>query len=190
MKLFSSKSRFVLILFFYTVFGSHVHIFAQSSYVDSGFNGAMLSAGIAIDRNGISNASALLGNSIGGFLDLGVVLKSGSSTWRKSSAQDITISILYSTMVMKQDDVIPLSLQISGSYGFSSVTNKALEEIRAQKEGTGYSFSILLFRDFFFFPLVRFRIGAATNYEAYRFVTSLRYTPPPDEPTEYQFSLK
>ena len=159
---------------------------AQSSYVKYGNNGAMLSADISFTGDNILNISAILGSSIGGFLDFGVLYEVAFPEGHSINLREEILSINYGTMVMKQDNLAPVSIELAGTYGFSNVIDPSLDNARLQKQGTGFSFGAQIMRDFILHPIFSIRAATVLNYRSYKYTTSLNYVPAPDaDPTEY-----
>jgi hypothetical protein len=162
-----------------------VDVAAQSSHLPRGSNGSSFEAGIALDDWHFATAFGKLSYSIGGILDVGASLQYGFTSVSGVSAYDVRLGITYSSLALKQDESVPISARISGSYGFSKVGSSFLEENDLAKEGIGYDISLAIFRDFFFTPSFSFRIGARADFHSYSYTTDLIYTPPDTVVTQY-----
>ena len=180
------RKKALLIIIVSVFIISSFQLSAQSSHVRYGSNGAMLSSAISFNRDGILDLSAMLGSSIGGFLDFGVLYSVVFPKGHRINLREEIFSINYGTMVMKQDNLAPISIAVTGTYGFTNVIDYRLENDRLNKEGTGFSFSARLIRDFILNSIFTIRVAAILDYRSYKYTTSLNYVPLPDaEPDVY-----
>ena len=159
--------------------------FGQSSHLNRGANGAAFEGGVSLDNWHLAVAYGKLSYSIGGILDVGASLQYGFTSVSSVEAYDVRLGINYSTLALKQDDSVPISARISGSYGFSKVGSSFLDDNDLAKEGIGYDIGLALFRDFHFTPSFSFRIGIQADFHSYSYTTDLIYTPPDTVITQY-----
>ena len=159
--------------------------FGQSSHIKRGSNGSSIEIGIALDNWYLSDAFGTLSYSIGGILDVGAAIQYGFTSVGNVAASDVRLAINYSVLALKQDDAVPISARISGSYGFSKVDSTFLQENDLELEGIGYDIGIALFRDFYIVPTFAFRLGIRADFHSYNYTTSLSNTPPAAASTLY-----
>lgn len=160
-------------------------LYAQSSHIPRGVNGASFETGITLENWHLADAYGRLSYSIGGILDVGAGVQYGFTSVGGASAYDVRLAIHYSTIALKQDDSTPISARISGAYGFSKVGSAFLTDNDLEKEGIGYDIGLALYRDFYITPDFAVRMGARADFHSYSYTTSLIYTPPETQITQY-----
>ena len=179
-------SRVGLAIFFTAIsFLSTAGLSAQSSYIPRGLNGSSFVTGISLDNWHLRDVYAKLSYSIGGILDIGATVQYGFTSIGGASAYDVKMTIHYSTIALKQDESIPVSAKIGGSYGFSKMGSTFLQENDLEREGIGYDIGLSLFRDFYILSELALRFGIRSNFHSYNYTTDLIYTPPETLVTQY-----
>ena len=163
---------------------------AQSTYIPYGANGSVFSPAITLGSDEIQNVSMSLGSSIGGFLDIGVLYEVFYPNGHTRTTRDERFAINFGTMIMKQGDLAPISVEINGMYGFSNTIKKSFEKNRLQKKGIGYSLHLGVLRDFILHPILTIHISAVASYSFMKHTTDLNYVPDPSadpdaDPLEY-----
>jgi hypothetical protein len=178
----SSLTLFLLILI---VLLPSEGVSAQSSYLPRGLNGSSFEAGISLNNWHLREVFGKLSYSIGGVLDIGAAVQYGFTSIGGASAYDVKMALHYSSIALKQDESIPISAKITGSYGFSKMGSVFLEENDLEREGLGYDIGLSLFRDFNIVSKLAVRIGILSNFHSYSYTTDLIYTPPETVVTQY-----
>ena len=158
---------------------------AQSSYLPRGSNGSSFEAGISLNNWHLREVYGKLSYSIGGILDIGAAVQYGFTSIGGAAAYDVKMELHYSSIALKQDESIPISAKIAGSYGFSKMGSVFLQENDLEREGIGYDIGLSLFRDFNILAKLAVRIGILTNFHSYSYTTDLIYTPPETVVTQY-----
>lgn len=145
-----------LILFLLLFFSAEIA--AQSSLTKNGLNGAMFDGytSFKIDNdldndldNLLGGFGGRLGYSIGGILDVGAVFSLSYGEVESRGSSETNIGLRYGIMLLKQEDRVPVSLQINGEYGYSFVESDYFTEQnpQLQREGQGYDLKMSLYRD-------------------------------------------
>lgn len=143
---------------------------AQSSYTQSGLNGALFDAHTAFNIDDIVQSfGGQLGYSIGGILDVGMNFSMAYDEIEGQDSQETNIGIKYGIMLLKQEDLSPVSLELSGSYGYSFVDSKYYDNQDQQKEGQGYNLELYIFRDFSTGVSSGIRLGPFGSFRSYRY---------------------
>lgn len=143
---------------------------AQSSYTQSGLNGALFDAHTALDMDGIVQSfGGQLGYSIGGILDVGLNFSMSYDEIEGQDSQETNIGLKYGLMLLKQEDLSPVSLELGGSYGYSFVDSNYYENNDQQKEGQGYNIQLKLFRDFSTGDSSAIRFGPFGGFRNYKY---------------------
>ena len=134
----------LLLLFF------SAEISAQSSLTKNGLNGAMFDGYTSFDiDNIIGGFGGRLGYSIGGILDVGAVFSLSYGEVESGDSSETNIGLRYGIMLLKQEDRVPVSLQLEGEYGYSFVESEYFtdQSPQLQREGQGYDLKMRLYRD-------------------------------------------
>ncbi len=143
---------------------------AQSSYTKSGLNGALFDAHTAFNMDDIVQSfGGQLGYSIGGILDVGMNFSMTYDEVEGQDSQETNIGLKYGIMLLKQEDLSPVSLELSGSYGYSFVDSSYYDDLNRQKEGHGYKINLYLFHDFSSTSTAAFRMGPFAGFSSYRY---------------------
>lgn len=174
--------RMLFILCSFSILGLLVTypVVGQSNMVLRGLNGTVfdLYSGLEIDyRNWDSIAAEdLLGDvglrtgySIGGLLDVGAVFSLSYGEIEGQSSLETNISILYGVMLLKQDAFSPVSLELSGTYGYSLVESAYYRDADLQKKGFGYDLKCSLHLDTAPGGRLGMRFGVFGGYRAYQY---------------------
>ena len=152
---------------------------AQSAFLDKGKNGkgveirAGLSGlsfeefeGVSVDLVGIT-----AGYAIEGLIEMGLDLNTNLGSIQKTGEDIIDVALLLSVPVLIQDDRIPLSCRINGSYGRSGYFSDALENNGLSKNGTAVSIGADIYTRVQFIASTSFVIGVEGMYEFHTIVT-------------------
>src|SRR6056297_3761088 len=112
---------------------------AQSSFTKNGLNGAMFDAYTAFNIDNIlDNVGGQIGYSIGGILDVGMKFSVAYDEVEGKDSQETNIGLRYGIMLAKQEELSPVSAELTGNYGYSFIESKYYEDANQQKEGQGY----------------------------------------------------
>ena len=150
----------------------------QSAYLDNGVNGTGLTVDMAWNTSRLEGIGLSAGYSISGILDLGLALNVvydeielfiAEGETKTSDSREINGSILYNVYVIKQQDEVPLSLQIIGSYGLSRTSSELLEKQNVTRRGSGFTVGTILTRDFTIDPGWAVRLGLLVDYRSYQY---------------------
>jgi hypothetical protein len=145
---------------------------AQSSYTKSGLNGALFDAHTAFNMDDIVQSfGGQLGYSIGGILDVGLNFSMAYDEIEGQASQETNIGMKYGIMLLKQEDLSPVSLELSGSYGYSFVESDYYTDAdpERQKEGRGYQLKLHLLHDFATGNSSAIRLGPFAALRSYRY---------------------
>lgn len=182
------KKPLVLVLLVVLIFLLAAPLTAQSSYTQSGLNGALFDAHTAFNLDDIVQSfGGQLGYSIGGILDVGLNFSMTYDQIEGQDLQETNIGIKYGIMLLKQEELSPLSLELSGNYGYSFVDSDyySNDTPEKQKEGQGYDIQLYLFRDYSTGNASAIRFGPFGGFKSYRYnVEAVSLAP--EEEQEYQ----
>jgi hypothetical protein len=85
----------------------------------------------------------------------------------------------YNVNVLKQSNNVPLSVQINGSYGLTSVDSEYLDSINRQRRATGYTVGLDMARNFRLTPYWLLRLNALLDYRSFTYtITDTSVAPP------------
>ena len=160
---------FLLILIF--AVAASFQAASQSAYLEQGTNGTGLTMDSFWDSGNFDSIGLCAGFSIAGVLDLGMGVNLAVSEMGNSSAREVNGYIFYNVFVLKQNREMPLSVQITSSYGLTTVSSEYLEDRDLVKRGNGYTIGASLLRDFMFLPAFGMRIGLFGSYRSYTVTT-------------------
>ena len=163
------KKAVIQILLLLIIFSTGAFsLLAQSSYTDHGKNGVLFDLNTSVSGDQlIGGAGGRIGLSIGGVLDVGADFSVLNGKVESEDSQETNIGIRYGVMVLKQDNMSPVSLSFGGTYGYSYVASDYFDTNNQQKEGQGYSLNMELVRDFLLGPFVLFRVGGRGDFRSY-----------------------
>ncbi|WP_319562182.1 hypothetical protein [Marispirochaeta sp.] len=165
------KKIWLLILL---LLGISAQVYSQSSFTRSGINAALFNVQSSLSDDGsLKDIGGRLGYSIGGVLDVGAVFSVDMTEIESRSATETNIGIFYGIVLVKQEDFSPVSLELSGSYGYSFVDSGYYDDNDLQKEGHGYDLQLQLMRDFSFAESFMLRFGVFGNYRSYNYTIQL-----------------
>ena len=142
---------------------------AQSEYLENGTNGTGLTISSFFDSGGFESVGFSAGFSIAGILDLGLGMDVVLDELEGYDSREINGHIFYNVFVLKQDNKMPLSMQIIGSYGLTTVSSGFLDNNNLIKRGWGLTIGAKLSRDLMITHSFGFRLGAFFFYKWYRF---------------------
>ena len=159
---------------------------AQSSYLESGVNGVGVDVVARISLDAFEQAGLRAGYSISGVLDLGANLGIRFGGSEGDDTVETRVAILYNVNVLEQSRLVPLSLQIFGSYGLMNVSSDSLSDSSLIKTGTGYTIGADLYWDISLLSVWGIRFGATASYESTNYQTTTEVLPP--EGSDYPIS--
>ena len=139
----------ILTLSFLLSFGIIISAHAQSFVLEKGHNGFLISAGFSTNED-ISGFSGGVGYSFSGAFDLGIsVGRFGFD--QQLLGEDLnatTISPYASYFIIKQDELIPVSFAVNGSYERSIYSNRVLSDYNIDMTGNFFSIGASLYSMF------------------------------------------
>ncbi|ORC32662.1 hypothetical protein B4O97_16005 [Marispirochaeta aestuarii] len=154
--------------------GISVPVCAQSSYTRSGINAALFNIESSLNDDGsLKDVGGRLGYSIGGVLDVGAVFSVNMDEIESQSSTETNIGIFYGIVLVKQENFSPVSLELSGSYGYSILDSSYFEDNDLQTEGHGYNIQLQLLRDFALSDSFHLRFGIFGGYRNYNYTIQL-----------------
>ena len=115
--------------------------------------------------------------SIAGVLDIGFVYATSLGA-AEETRTDIGLS--YAVALVKQNAMVPLSLQLYGEYTHRSVQSDFLSRNRLLLQGQGYGVGLIVARDFPLVDWLSLRVGAVTKFTRYTETTELAFVYDPD----------
>ncbi len=164
---------------------ANADLHAQSSLTKKGLNGALFDIYSSFEPDEIvENFGGRIGYSIGGILDVGMVFSVRYDEVEGKNLSENNIGLRYGIMLLKQEDLAPLSLEISGAYGYSFIHSNYFENQDQQKEGNGYKLDLKLMRDFATGEKSMLRLGALGRFRSYSY-TIQDISPATEETREF-----
>ena len=160
---------------------------AQGAYLNKGVNGFGTEARAVLSLEGFDGVGITSGYSIAGILDIGADLGLSLGELGGREAADVRVAMVYNVSVLKQSEGVPVSLQVLGSYGATTVISNYLDEDGAQRRGLGYTIGVSLSRSFRLTPVASLRLSLLADYESAALATT-GGTAIPDS-TEYRRTL-
>lgn len=149
---------------------------AQASNLNYGTNGAGVRVGVLFGGEGFDGLGFQVLTTIGGLLDVGADIGVHMAEIQNSLATEYRVAVVYSILALKQESRMPFSLQLHGSYGFTTVRSSYLTDNKLYKEGRGFTAGLALLRDFALSPAWGIRLGLSGTYEAAKFLTAVTET--------------
>jgi hypothetical protein len=107
-------------------------------------------------------------------MDIGLRLNRDFETIDDYEYEGWNFEILYNLVVIKQSEVVPLSMQLEASYGYTNFSeiNEGISD--PDQEGYGFKIGASIYREFNSYGLFSFLIGAKTYYKNYLIDTTDR----------------
>lgn len=164
------------------ILGVVVPVTAQSTYVETGASGGGIEAAVSLDDFAYAETRVDLGYSIGGVLDVGLT---GYGAKPESNLTETGFGGTLRVHMLKQSRVTPFSVVLGSVFGFSNTTGPPLTDNRLQRESTGFAFDLSAIRDLYVSNAFFFRLALKGSYGSDVVTTSLVYTVPSGEDTEY-----
>jgi hypothetical protein len=139
--------------------------FAQSSYLEKGQNGFVISGGFSTNED-ISGFSGEVGYSFSGVFDLGLsVSRLGfDEQFLGEDLNATVISPFVSYIPIKQDESIPVSFSLNGSYQKQLYTNDVLDDNNIDVTGDYFTIGASLFTDVEASDAMKIQPKAGVNY--------------------------
>jgi hypothetical protein len=178
------KKPSAVLLLCLALIGVTFSLSAQSAFLPTGDNGAGIEARALLSLSGFEGFGATLGYSIGGILDLGADVAITFYDDNGYAAADVKVAALYNIHVLKQDDTVPISALLKGSYGLIVVNSDYLVSVHELKRASGFSIGFDLYRDFHIGPVFLLRLGATAGYVSYLYTTTNELPVPASYPVE------
>jgi len=138
---------------------------AQSLFLEKGQNGFEISGGFSTNDD-ISGFSGGVGYSFSGVLDIGIYV--GRFTFDQQFLEEdlnaTTISPLASYFIVKQDERIPVSFALNGSYQRGIYSNKALRDNNIDMIAHSFSIGASLYSMFVASEAMKIQPSIGFNY--------------------------
>jgi hypothetical protein len=147
-------------------------LLAQSAFLSTGDNGAGIEARALLSLSGFEGFGATLGYSIAGILDLGADVAIRFYDDHGYAAADVKVAALYNIHALKQDDTVPISALLKGSYGLVVVNSDYLASVQELKRASGFTIGFDLYRDLRLGSAFSIRVGATAGYVSYLYTTT------------------
>jgi len=130
-------------------FGIIISAQAQSSFLEKGQNGFDISGSFSTNED-VSGFSGGFGYSFSGVFDLGIsVGRFGFDQQLFDEDFNVTIISPYASyLIIKQDEQVPVSFALNGSYQRQIYSNRVLSDFDIDMTGNFYSFGASLFSTF------------------------------------------
>lgn len=144
---------------------------AQSAFLDEAQYGGGISIASELDERGFLAARSRAVYAVNGMVDLGADV---SVVTRADEAQGGTVvegAAAWAVTLLKQDRIVPVSVQIRGSFLRSVVNSSQLQSEGLRKTGGGYAISADAFRFARVTPRLYRRVGVMAVYESRTYVT-------------------
>lgn len=138
---------------------------AQSSYLEKGQNGFGISGGFSTNED-ISGFTGEVGYSFSGVFDLGLSL-SRFGFDQQLFGEDLNATVIspyVSYLPIKQDDSIPVSFSLNGSYQKQLYSNDVLDENDIDMSGDYFTIGASLFTDVEASDAMKIQPRAGVNY--------------------------
>ncbi len=164
-------SLFILLLFL------PVSVTAQSEYLENGISGTGFSVASYWESEDFKSIGFSAAYSLAGILDLGL----GMDISFGYESRELNGYILYNVFVLKQDHNMPISFQITGSYGLTNVSSDYLDNNALIKRGWGFTIGARILRDFMVSSVFGVQPGLFFYYRSYRFIIE-----PESQPSEVE----
>lgn len=161
----SVKKILLILLFLCLVLNG----FSQSRYLENGIGGSCFAFNTNFSSPGITSLGASAAYSIGGIMDIGFQLSRENGTIEGTDSTAWNFDFLYNIIVIKQSDVIPLSIQLEAGYGFSNISSNYLTTNNITRGGQGFNMGASVFREFNSKGLFSFLVGGKINYKNFMF---------------------
>jgi hypothetical protein len=159
---------FTLVFLLFSVFAP-VSILAQSEYLENGVSGTGFSVVSYWESEDLKSVGFSAAYSLAGILDLGLGMDVSFDQMASYYSQEVSGFILYNVFVLKQDESVPFSFQITGTYGLTNVSSDYLVHNREIKRGWGFTIGARVLRDFMISPAFGIQPGLFFSYRSYRF---------------------
>lgn len=139
---------------------------AQPLPAMAGAGGNQVSIGIGMVNTEFEGLFIDAGTVVEGYLYLGLGWNLRYGQLAGDSMQESFLRGICGIMVLRQDEVIPISFFLTGSYEKISTTSDFLESNELLRTGTGYLIAIDAYRDFRLMDGLVFRPGLSGIYSA------------------------
>jgi|AntRauTorcE11897_2_1112592.scaffolds.fasta_scaffold00853_7 hypothetical protein len=142
-------------------------LFAQSSFLEKGQSGLLLSA-LSSANQDLSGYSGEIGYSFSGVLDLGLSIGQ-YGYYEPYVSDDLKATILspfISYLIFKQDESTPLSISLNSSYQKQFITNGYLDNFYTNVTGDHFRIGTSVFTDIEFFNAIKVQPKAGFGYRA------------------------
>ena len=184
---FISRVAFVFCFVAFFVFTICPYVFSQSAHLENGVNGTGVTIKAVWEPGKLAGVGFHTGYSLSGIMDLGMGLDLFFDEIQGTNTREVNGYIFYNVFVFKQQQWIPVSLQVVGSYGLNHISGEYFDDNGLIKRGTGFTIGAVLSRNFTILPALEVMVGLSTSYRSYRFSTVTEQPPeeipePPVEP--------
>jgi len=172
-----------IVVFLFASFG----VFGQGTYLEKGVNGFGVELRTMVSPQAFNGVGFSTGYSIAGILDVGFLLDYTLGEISGSDSSELAFGFDYNVNVLKQSETVPLSVQITGSYGLARVESDFLESNDLERTATGYTIGLDLARNFRLTSYWLLRINALIDYKSFSYLTTDRSAVPPTPSTTQEY---
>jgi len=141
-------------------------VIAQGAYLEKGQNGFGGEVRAIWSQNEFEGVGFTAGYSIGGILDIGLDMAYSLGEIHGTASSELAFGFAYDVNVLKQSVIVPVSLQVMGSYVLANVSSDYLEANDLVRRATGYTIGLCLSRNFRFTSYWLLRMTLLTDYES------------------------
>jgi hypothetical protein len=181
-----SMRFFSLICIVVFIIGS-VGAFAQGEYLEKGQNGFGGEFRAIWSPDEFMGVELVTGYSIAGILDIGLDLGYTLGEISGDSSSELSLGFTYNVNILKQSRRVPLSLQVTGSYGLVNVRSDYLEIQNWERSATGYTIGVNLSRNFRLTSFWLLHLNGLVDYESFTYTTTDPAAVPPTPTTVQEY---
>lgn len=144
---------------------------AQSAFLDKAQFGGGVSLAAAFGDGGFERAQSRTVYAVNAAVDLGVSLGVSTCPENDPAGTALEGAVAWAVTLLKQDRLVPISVQLSGGFFRSVVSSGRLRSDGLRMTGGGYEIAMEAFRFVRVTPRLYRRVGLMTSYESRTYVT-------------------
>jgi hypothetical protein len=144
---------------------------AQSTVPGGGADGRRVGICFRMRDAGIGDLDLRAGMVLEGFLELGLGCTVDFTPVDALPSREFTVSVLAGASVLRQDERMPISFLLTGSYGKASFISDSLAAQGLTRSGTGFTVGAELSRDFRLSDAVHLGLSLTGLYESTVYTT-------------------